>query len=544
MHPDRLRALFLADGRECLAALDAALLVLERAPADAEARERAFRALHTLKGMTATLALDPLTALVHAGEEGLARARTRGHLSPSLREPYATMLRLLGAALDAVEQGEALDEASLGALTTTLRAVTAADDASPVSDAPQATTDIAPPAPVATTDGPRPRGAARPGAVRTARIPVERLDALLDLAGELLIARDRLLDRLPVRADDDAPAAVALRDAADAMQRTVDRVRDAVVTARLVPVSHVLDRLPRHVRDTASALGKDVELVVEGRELEVDRSLLDELGEPIVHLVRNALDHGIERPAVREALGKPRAGRLVLRAEREGDFLALTVADDGAGVDRAKVAARAASLGVADARALADSDEGLLALIARPGLSTAESVTALSGRGTGMDVVLARVRSLGGRAALATTPGGGTAITLQLPMSIAIVRALLVRAGEATFAIPVRACVETRRLDPWARVHAERARYRLDDATVPYVSLHAALGLAAPRDAGQVVVVRGAAGRTAVHVDACLVQRDVVVKPLPRVRGAAAFASGATLLADGTPALLLDPEHL
>lgn len=557
MHADRLRALFLAEGRECLASLDGALLALERAPADAEARERAFRALHTLKGMSATLALAPLVALAHAGEDGLVQARATGHVAPALREPQARALGELRRAFDAYEAGAALDEPALDAATAALRAALVASahdaavaapdgrDASPAPDAP-ATGAQAAAVPAAGTVA---------GATRTARIPVERLDALLDLAGELLVARDRLLALLP----DDAPAVttsaaprapLARRDAVAALERTVDRMRDAVVAARLVPVAEVLDRFPRVVRDTAQALGKDVELVIEGRELEVDRSLLEELGEPLLHLVRNALDHGIESPDARLAAGKPRAGRLLLRARREGDLLAVTVADDGAGVDRAAIVARAGALGIADAASRASDDDGLLALLAHPGLSTAPVVTPLSGRGTGMDAVLARVRATGGRAALATTAGHGTAVTLQLPVSVAIVRALLVRAGAETCAIPVRACVATHRMEPAQRLAGTPPRYRLDDALVPLVSLRAQLGLGDPDDArdagagGQVVVVRGASGRTALQVDACLAQRDVVVKPLPRVRGAATFANGATLLGDGTPALVLDPGAL
>jgi two-component system chemotaxis sensor kinase CheA len=543
MHADRLRALFLAEGRECLASLDGALLALERAPADADARERAFRALHTLKGMSATLALAPLVALAHAGEEGLVQARATGRVEPALREPHARLLREVQRAIDAFEAGAPLDDAALDAATVALRAALVAS-AHDVAASEHAA------APLAQLDAPASAAAPATGtATRTARIPVERLDALLDLAGELLIARDRLVGLLP----DDAPggttagaqrASLARRDAVAALERTVDRMRDAVVTARLVPVAQVLDRFPRVVRDTAQALGKDVELVVEGRELEVDRSLLEELGEPLLHLVRNALDHGVESPDARVAAHKPRAGRLVLRVRREGDLLAVTVADDGAGVDRAAVVARAQALGVAHAASRATDDEGLLALLAHPGLSTAAVVTPLSGRGTGMDAVLARVRAAGGRAALATATGRGTAVTLHLPVSVAIVRALLVRAGDETCAIPVRACLGTRRMEPALRIDGARPRYRLDDAVIPLVSLHAQLGLAGVGDAGQVVVVRGAAGRTALHVDACLAQRDVVVKPLPRVRGAGAIANGATLLGDGTPALVLDPTAL
>nr|MCU0619777.1 Hpt domain-containing protein [Gemmatimonadaceae bacterium] len=342
MHPDRLRALFLAEGRECAASLDAALLALDRAPADADARERAFRALHTLKGMGATLALEALTALVHAGEALLAAARTRGALDAAWREPLAGVLASVQRALDDFERGTPLADATMIAQATALRslleAASAPAAAPTIAHMPARDDSLAPP--------PLREVSAAAAPVRTARIPVERLDALLDLAGDLLIARDRLLDLLPAGAGAATAEAEARRDAADALARAVDRMRDAVVTARLVPVSHVLDRFPRHVRDTAHALGKDVDLVIEGRDLEVDRSILDDLGEPLVHLVRNALDHGLERPDQRVRAGKAPVGRLVIRLARDGDMLAVTVADDGAGMDRARIAAGATALGV------------------------------------------------------------------------------------------------------------------------------------------------------------------------------------------------------
>jgi two-component system, chemotaxis family, sensor kinase CheA len=287
--------------------------------------------------------------------------------------------------------------------------------------------------------------------------------------------------------------------------------------------------------------------VLEGRDLEVDRSLLDELGDPLLHLLRNALDHGLEDPAARRAAGKPSRGRLVVRAVRDGDMVAVTVADDGRGVNRAQVAATALAQGVADAAALAQDDAGLLQLLARPGLSTATTVTTLSGRGVGVDAVLSRVRALGGRLELATADGAGTALTIRLPLSVAMLRALLVRVADETYAIPLSMIHATHLAESLrgTRESAHPADLEVAGARVPIVSLRSHLGLPPSDDvSGHLVVLGGAGGRVALLVDACLSQHEIVVKPLQRVRGSAAKFSGGTILPDGSPSLILDINTL
>ena len=380
--------------------------------------------------------------------------------------------------------------------------------------------------------------------LRTVRIPVQRLDDLLDLVGELVLARDRLRRTIAPTADD------AARHALDDVSRLMLQLRDAILTSRMVPLAEVFDRFPRHVRDTAHALGKDIELVLEGRELEVDRSLLDELSDPLLHLLRNAVDHGLESPADRAACGKAVRGRLVVRAVREGAMVAVTVADDGRGVNRHGVAASALAQGVEDAERLAQDDHGLLQLLARPGLSTAAAVTAISGRGVGVDAVLSRVHSLGGRLDLATADGAGTAITIRLPLSVAMLRALLVTVAGETYAIPLAMVHSTHLADP-SRDDAgtgESQTPRSVDVggeTLRLVSLRSHLGLPRRDDvSGHLVVLEGATGRVAVLVDACIAQQEIVVKPLQRVRGSASMFSGGTILADGTPSLILDINTL
>jgi len=620
MEPHRLLPLFLAEGRELLDRVDRELLALEQAPGTCAAVDAAFRALHSLKGMSATVGLDEVAAVLHAGESLLAAARDGGILAPDALEALLALVESTRAALDAAELGQGSPPAlrRTGARLAQLlaaRAVEAPARQTPTPAAQRvrdATTvgvaqwrvevqlDAAAPIPqarvtvvtrrlaslatvlrvtpdaemladdhwdrrfvvwlgegstMATIDAAA-RGAgdvadvhvvrevAAPTSLlpidaRTVRIPVQRLDDLLDLVGELVLARDRLLRSVPVTGD--ATAAQAL----DETSRIVMQLRDAIVTSRLVPLAHVMDRFPRHVRDVAQSLGKEVELVLEGRELEVDRSLLDDLADPLLHLLRNAVDHGIEAPPVRAAAGKPARGRLVVRAVRDGGMVAVTVADDGAGVDRARVVAAAEAQGVIDADVRVRDEAGLLALLARPGLSTAGTVSELSGRGVGVDVVLSRVQALGGRIDLATASGAGTAITLRLPLSVAMLRALLVRVAGETYAIPLAQVHTTCRAadastatvgDGWVEVGGERLRC---------VSLRTHLGLPRSDDVcGHLVVIQCTTGRLALHVDACTAQQEIVVKPLQRVRGASALFSGGTILADGTPSLILDINPL
>ncbi len=618
-------ALFLAEGRDLLQRVDDGLTELVRAPDARATLDAVFRAVHSLKGMSATVALVEETAALHAAETLLSVARDRGTL------PTATARRLLAtadtlrAAFDAAERGEPSPPA-VGRITRELETLAAsqtgttpasvqvdaarvvqratavggalwrvdvriADDAAipsarasivrrrvarvatVLSEFPEAEarseeawdraftlwlgaeTGAAPTDAAAIEAAVRGAGdvadchvAREVAAVAptgtapeaTVRIPVSRLDDLLDLVGELVLARDRLVRTIGPRVDDEGQRAL------DDASRLVVQLRDAILTSRMVPLSQVFDRFPRHVRDTAEGCGRDVDLVLEGRELEVDRSLLEELSDPLLHLLRNAIDHGLETPDERRSAGKDPRGRLVVRAVRDGAMVAVTVADDGRGVDRARVAAKAAEQGVQCAAQLVEDDQGLLQLLARPGLSTSSSVTALSGRGVGVDAVLSRVQALGGRVDLATATGAGTAITLRLPLSVAMLRALLVRVAGETYAIPLGSVHATH----LASTHRESggslpAEIEVDGVPLRLVSLRAHLGLPVADDvSGHLVVLEGATGRLALHVDACTAQQEIVVKPLQKVRGAASKFSGGTILPDGTPSLILDINTL
>jgi two-component system chemotaxis sensor kinase CheA len=380
----------------------------------------------------------------------------------------------------------------------------------------------------------------------TVRLDARRLDTLLELVGELVVTRDRLLRAAEGMTPPDRDVLRAARDAA----RLVSALQEEVRQSRLLPAADVFDRFPRLVRDVARELGKEVSFVMEGRELALDRSLLEAIGDPILHLLRNALDHGIETPAVRRASGKAAAGTLVLRAARERSHLQLEVRDDGRGIDRAAVLQRARARGLVPETQSTLDDGELLRLIAHPGLSTATAVTTLSGRGVGVDVVNARVRALGGQLALASTEGQGTVFTLRLPVTIAIARALVVEIGGRAFAIPAVHVEEVLSYHESLLVHhGTGPAVTVRDEIIPLVALDERFGSPASSTARgeedqHLAIVEVAGRRVALRVDALVAQQDIVVKPLDQVRGATSWFSGATVLGDGRLALILDVASL
>lgn len=375
---------------------------------------------------------------------------------------------------------------------------------------------------------------------RFVRIDLRRLDGLMDLMGELVIARGRLEESVGRHDDPD------LADAAASVGRLIGDLQGGIIASRMVPVWQVFDRFPRVVRDAARSLGKEIDFVLEGRQIELDRSLLEQVGEPLIHLLRNAVDHGIEPPDEREAAGKRRPGRLVLSATRERAAVVIRVTDDGRGIDRVRLLERAHRDGLVDASKDELADEDILRLIARPGFSTAGQVTALSGRGVGMDAVVNRVRAVGGSVELQTAKGEGTTLTVRLPVTLAIIQALLTRVADETYALPLTHVRETLHLTPDTvrRVRGKEVLV-LRDEVLPLLSLRRIVDLPV-RDAegSQVVVLEVADRRAGLVVDQLRGQQEIVVKPIDSARGAASCFSGATILGDGIPALILEATSL
>ncbi len=632
--------LFLAEAREHLSACNQLLLEWERNPTNPGPVGGLFRAVHTVKGMAATMGYAGVTDVAHRIESLLDLFRRRAH--PASEE----VLQLLFRARDALQQAVELSvegrerELALAEIIAELDAaagrVASAAPGGRVSSLPTPPTPFTPEPPggpaaapaqgrlvrvvlrpeaplkggrallvlrkaqslgavygvtpsppeleaddfdgslafrlessapaeqveatlraagdveqvtVGGAEVPGPPREAASGAVETGevvrsrhtRVDRRRLDALMDLIGELVTARGRLSELAAERRDP------AVDDIAIQISRLSSDLQTEIIQARMTPVWQLFDRFPRLIRDLARELGKQVAFRVEGKEIELDRAILDELGDPLLHLLRNAVDHGIETAAERRRQGKGPEGEVVLAAVREHSSVAISVADDGRGIDRTRILERARRDGVVEARAEALSDDQLLRVLARPGFSTAERVTSVSGRGVGVDVALTRMRALGGSIELHSELGKGSTFVLRLPVTLAIVRALIASVGRERYALPLTYVSETVELGTAATTMVEgREAIVLRDRVVPLVHLRELLGVAGeiPPARRPIIVVEMGGRRAGVVVDGMLGQQEIVVKSFDAPQGTLPVFSGATIMGDGIPALILDAGGL
>jgi len=567
---------FLVESRDGVAASEAALLALERAPDDAEAVNTVFRAFHTVKGTAAFLGLARLSAFAHEAESLLARVRERAiPYDRGCAELALRAVDMLKALLDAVDDalgaggpgspGGALAlPAGYAALAAALprHAPGAAPALAPVPAAAPAPAPAVPnvtePAPAAEhverrqgerRQGDRRQGERRAGADEAAsvRVRTDRLDRLVDLVGELVIAQSMI-------AGDDALAGALATHHALAKKvahagKIVRELQDLSMAMRMVPLKPTFQKLARLVRDVAAKLGKDVELLTAGEETEVDRTMADVVGDPLVHMVRNALDHGLETPAEREAAGKPRRGRVTLAASHAGGSVLLELTDDGRGLSRERIARKAVERGLLESdRGMTDAE--VYQLIFAPGFSTAEQVTDVSGRGVGMDVVKRNIESVRGRVEITSTPGAGTTFSVRLPLTLAVTDGMLVRVGRERYVVPLTNIHLSFRPEAAAlqTVGGRGEVVTLRGETMPVVRLHRLFGVAGaaedPSAALLMIVGDGRRRRSALLVDELLGQQQVVAKGLgdglARVRGVA----GGAILGDGRVGLILDVPEL
>jgi two-component system chemotaxis sensor kinase CheA len=361
----------------------------------------------------------------------------------------------------------------------------------------------------------------------------------MTLIGELVIARGRLQDIARKSANP------ALSETVLNASRLIGNLQTEITTARMVPVGQAFERFERMVRDTAQSLGKKVVFEILGSDIEVDKSVLDEIGEPVMHLLRNSLDHGVETPAERRVAGKPAAARLTLSAARERSSVVIRVSDDGRGIDMNKVLERALAAGLVDADHGMLSDAEILALIARPGFSTTSKVTEMSGRGVGLDVVATKVRSLGGSVELSTDAGAGAEIRLELPMTLAIIHALLARSENELYALPITHVVETLLVDPHMVTFEDgREMLTVRGQAIPAVRLRDRLGHPPQDRRAHAAVLDLPDGRMSLLVDEFVGQQEVVVKSFDAARGMPQLFNGATILTNGSPALILDAQGI
>ena len=380
------------------------------------------------------------------------------------------------------------------------------------------------------------------------RVDARRLDALLEIFGEAMIAQAGLRDAVKQVARRRRATAedMALDQATLALERTLKRLEQALMETRLLPIGTVFGRFTRLVRDLARSEGKEVRLELAGGDTQLDKTVIDRLGEPLVHLVTNAIIHGIEPPAERAAQGKPPEAAVTLRAVQRGDRVILTVSDDGRGLDPEKILCKARALGLAPATerpALAD----VYAMAFLPGLSTANEVSALSGRGVGLDVVANALRVFSGHVSVTSDPGRGTSFTLQLPLTVAVLRSMLVEVDRERFAVPLADVAEAVRLDGLSR-HAvgRQGMVPWRDEVIPVHDGGEILGGTAATGATRkyCVVLRAAARHRGLLVDSLLGHHDVVVKPLDPSLGRPPTVAAATILGDGRVACILDTARI
>ncbi len=393
--------------------------------------------------------------------------------------------------------------------------------------------------------GPDRRRAAAVAEAASIRVPIEKVDRLIDLVGELVITQSMVAQTVAAFSPAKLPALV---EAVGQMDRHARELHERMMGIRMLPIKTLFARFPRLVRDLAAGAGKQVVLQTQGEETELDKTVIERIADPLTHLVRNAIDHGLEPPAVRQAAGKPPTGRVRLAAFQQGENIYVEISDDGRGLDRDKILARAVASGLASADDVL-ADEQIFALIFRAGFSTADTTTAISGRGVGMDVVRQNVEALGGSVTIQTGLGRGTTFRVKLPLTLAIVEGQILAVGGQSFVLPVMSIVES--VQP-RREHLNRVLNRGETITIrgrvlPLIRLHRVFGIT-PRSedptAGLVVVVEQDSRQAALMVDELLGQQPVVIKSLEhnfaKVRGVA----GATILGDGHVTLILDVPGL
>ncbi len=375
---------------------------------------------------------------------------------------------------------------------------------------------------------------------RYIRVQADRLDAVINLLGELVIAgAGALLLARQTRQG-------ALVEANEQIGRLIEEIRNGTLQLRMVPIGETFSRFRRVVRDTAGELGKDVALEITGADTELDKSVVERIADPLMHLVRNALDHGLETPAQRQAAGKPAQGRLALSACHESGSIVIRISDDGRGIQRQRVLERAWERGLVE-RGVTPPDEQILQLIFAPGFSTAEKVTNLSGRGVGMDVVRSNIEALRGSVTIDSTEGQGSRIEIRLPLTLAIIDGFLVGVGASKFIFPLDAVVEVIENQPSAAALDARGRSMIElrGRVLPVLSLRHLYALESPQPPrSSVVVIQTGAQRFGVMVDALLGQHQTVIKPLGRMFRSLRGMSGSTILGNGEVALIFDVASL
>ncbi len=527
------RELFISETREHLRTFSDLIVALEKDAEDRENIDALFRTAHSIKGMAAAMGYGELAELAHKIEDLMDKVRKK--VFPF--EPAIADLLLQGSDF-------------LDAMVNDIEAnVTVVRDCSALVEklagyAPGERKEAAPSQPAGEKEAaPAGKREARPDLLQTVRVRTDVLDNLINITGELISNKNRLMN---IGRELASPL---LDEAVTELGRLLRGLHNEVLNVRMMPFASLSDRFPRLVRDLAQKSGKDVAFAVEGKELELDRGILEQLSDPLVHLLRNAVDHGLEAGAERLANGKEEQGRIGLSVSREKDRVVIAIEDDGRGMDPARLIASALDKGLItseEAKTLSPQDALLLTCI--PGFSTAREVTDVSGRGVGMDAVRSTIRSLGGSLALDSEVGRGSRITLKLPLTIAIINVLLVKCANLTLAVPVTSILRTMEIGRSDIASRGKGKFlELDGEAVPLVSMNRIFGLQAPSPSGSVIPlfvgeVKGR--RVGLVVDRFLGQQEVFVKPLGRPLVRMKGLTGGATLGNGEVVFILDVANI
>jgi two-component system chemotaxis sensor kinase CheA len=546
---------FLIESHENLSRLDQELVELEKHPKDAALLASIFRTMHTIKGTCGFLGFSTLERISHQAETLLSQLRDgQRELSPSLvsliLDTVDATRKVLASIEASGEEGPDHFEELAERLRVASQLAVGVDKAGPAQSAPCKEPDRAKepeeqaPSCVLVEAKMPDEDAAKSSAVAdaTIRVGVGLLGKLMDLVGELVLTRNQILQFNAERED------AALNVTSQRLNLITTELQEGVMKTRMQPIGMVWNKLPRVVRDMAVSLGKQIRLEMDGTETELDRSIIEAIKDPLVHLVRNSCDHGVEPPEARVRAGKAPQGRLALRAYHEGGQVNIEIGDDGAGIDVARVKQKAVEKGLLrPEQAEKLTDREAMNLIFQPGFSTAKTVTNVSGRGVGLDVVKSNIEKIGGIVDVFSRPGEGTTVKLKIPLTLAIIPGLVISSGGERFVIPQVSLLELIRLEgDSGEKHIELVHgtpvYRRRGSLLPIAYLNQVLGLASAEraEAVNMVVLQAEDRQFGLVVDGINDTQEIVVKPLGKQMKGLSVYAGATIMGDGRVALILD----
>jgi len=573
---------FLTECGELLEQLDQDLVAMETSPNDTELLNRVFRAFHTIKGTSGFMGFQSVVALTHEAEDVLNLMR-KGERKVSrraidvflsvldqLRRMFADIRQniphnyelgeLLGR-IRQLTQPEAPDRPMLGEILVADGTISHSERREALKESVENQQRLG--------DVLIEKNLVTPGQIRdalkkqaaiseskeetrTIRVDVNKLDEIVNLAGELVLERNRVAqlsrDFVARRFSEEQFESV-LGESSARLGAITDELQNASLKARMLPIDVVFRRFPRLVRDLCNTLGKEVTLQIRGEDTELDKTIVEQIADPLVHLIRNSMDHGFEMPAAREAKGKPRKGTLKLEAHAEGEFILVEVGDDGGGIDTNRVAAKAVERGiVAQTRIRKMSHREMLDLIFLPGFSTAEKVSDVSGRGVGMDVVRSNLKRLGGTVELESEFGKGSLVRLKLPLTLAILPVLIIKASSDTYALPLRSVVEILRVERESVHRSEKGEIlRVRNQVIPLGRIAHVFnnGASAQNDDRlRVVILSIADKKLGLVVDDFIGQEETIIRPLGSYLGHVPCVAGGTITGEGNIRLILDPAGL